>query len=436
VLGSFGDIFKLPDLKRRIFFTLGVLFIFRLGAHIPTPGINVEAMSNFFNDSSGGFLGFLNMFSGGALARLSIFSLGVAPYINSSIVMQLLVVIFPTLEKMQKDNEEGRKKIIQWTRYGAIPFALVQAVGLTTWLGSFSPPIFSGSFFDSIVVVLTITTGSVAVMWMGEELSDHGIGNGISLLIFAGIVARIPAAAYQTWGLLLAGSISLFMILISLALMVVVVAGCIVLQEGQRRLPVQYAKRVVGNKVYGGQSTFIPLKVNQSGVIPIIFASSILIFPSTIAGFFRDSNAGRFIQELFTHGSVFYTICYILMIVFFSYFYTAVVFNPNEIANNMKKYGGFILGIRPGQPTADYITKVMERITLGGAIFLAIVALVPDLMSGLMRANAFYFGGTAVLIVVGVALDTVHQVEAQLLMRHYDGILKKSRGKAGSLLRI
>ncbi|MDR1376490.1 MAG: preprotein translocase subunit SecY [Synergistaceae bacterium] len=434
MFGSFGDAFRLPDLKRRILFTVGVLFIFRLGAHIPTPGINAAAMADLFRNSGGGVLDFLNIFSGGALSRFSIFSLGVAPYINSSIVMQLLVVIFPYLEKMQKDNEEGRKKIIQWTRYGAILFAVVQAVGMTTWLGSLN--IFSGAFFDAVIVVTTITAGSIAVMWLGEELSDHGIGNGISLLIFAGIVARIPAAVGQTWTLVLAGSMNFFVILVALILMVAVVAGCILLQEGQRRLPVQYAKRVVGNKIYGGQSTFIPLKVNQSGVIPIIFGSSILIFPYTVAGFFSETGAGRFFQALFAPGSWFYTICYVLLIIFFSYFYTAVVFNANDIANNMKKYGGFILGIRPGQPTADYITKVMERITLGGAIFLAIIALIPNFMSSVMGVRGFYFGGTAVLIVVGVALDTVHQVEAQLLMRHYDGILKKSRGKAGSLLRM
>ncbi|MDR3264988.1 MAG: preprotein translocase subunit SecY [Synergistaceae bacterium] len=434
MLGSFGDAFRLPDLKRRILFTLGALFIFRLGTHIPTPGIDTQAMTALFNTGGGGILDFLNIFSGGALSRFSIFSLGVAPYINSSIVMQLLVVIFPYLEKMQKDNEEGRKKIIQWTRYGAILFAVVQAVGMTTWLGNLG--IFSGAFFDAVIVVVTITAGSIAVMWLGEELSDHGIGNGISMLIFAGIVARIPGAAMQSWEMLRAGSMNPLLLLAALLLMVVVVAACIVLQEGQRRLPVQYAKRVVGNKVYGGQSTFIPLRVNQSGVIPIIFASSILIFPYTVAGFFESSGVGRFFHDLFAPGSWFYTLCYILLIIFFSYFYTAVVFNPGEIASNMKKYGGFILGIRPGQPTSDYITKVMERITLGGAIFLAIVALIPNFMSSVMGIRGFYFGGTAVLIVVGVALDTVHQVEAQLLMRHYDGILKKSGGKAGSLLRM
>lgn len=434
MLGSFGDAFRLPDLKRRILFTLGVLFVFRLGAHIPTPGVDTAAMAQLFGGNNSGVLDFLNLFSGGALQRFSIFSLGVAPYINSSIVMQLLVVIFPYLEKLQKDNTEGRKKIVQWTRYGSVLFAVVQGVGMTAWLGSLG--IFSGSFFSALLVVTTLTAGSIAVMWMGEELSDHGIGNGISLLIFAGIVARIPEAVMQSWSMVRVGQLNLLALLVGLILMVVVVAGCIMLQEGQRRLPVQYAKRVVGNKVYGGQSTFIPLRVNQSGVIPIIFASSILIFPYTVANFFSESSIGRFLKALFEPNSLFYIICYVALIIFFAYFYTAVVFNPTDIANNMKKYGGFILGIRPGQPTADYITKVMERITLGGAVFLAIVALVPNFMSSIMGIKSFYFGGTAVLIVVGVALDTVHQIEAQLLMRHYDGILRKSGGKSGSLLRM
>ena len=436
MFGSFGDAFRLPDLKRRILFTLGILFIFRLGAHIPTPGVDTVAMSNLFNSGGGGVMDFLNLFSGGALSRFSIFSLGVAPYINSSIVMQLLVVIFPYLEKLQKDSTDGRKKIVQWTRYGSVVFAIVQAIGMTAWIGSLG--IFSGSFFDAMLIVTTLTAGSLAVMWLGEELSDHGIGNGISLLIFAGIVARIPEAIVQLWTMLRLGQMNILALLLGLVLMVVVVAGCIMLQEGQRRLPVQYAKRVVGNKVYGGQSTFIPLKVNQAGVIPIIFASSILIFPYTIANYFSDSSVGAFIRDLFSAGRIFsfYTLCYIALIIFFSYFYTAVVFNPTDIANNMKKYGGFILGIRPGQPTADFITKVMERITLAGGIFLAIVAIIPNVMTSIIGTNSLYFGGTAVLIVVGVALDTINQIEAQLLMRHYDGLLKKSGGKAGSLLRM
>jgi preprotein translocase subunit SecY len=430
VLDSFRDAFRLPDLKRRILFSLGVLFIFRLGAHVPTPGIDAQAMSALFDQ--GGVLGFLDIFAGGALRRFSVFALGVAPYINASIVMQLLVVIFPALEKMQKEGDEGRKKIVQWTRLAAVGFALVQAVGMTFWLRGLG--IFTGQLFEGAIVVTTVTAGSIIVMWLGEEISDHGIGNGISLLIFAGIVARVPEAIIQSWNMIRLGEMNLLILLLAIVLMVGVVAGCIMLQEGQRRLPVQYAKRVVGNKVYGGQSTFIPLKVNQAGVIPIIFASSVLLFPYSIAKFFSGDIA-LFLQRIFGPGSFVYTIFYVALIIFFSYFYTAVVFNPADIANNMKKYGGFILGIRPGKPTSDFIERVMSRITLAGAVFLAFVALVPNLMTSFLGITSFYFGGTAVLIVVGVALDTVHQIEAQLLMRHYEGILKR-KDKSGGLLRF
>ena len=430
MINSFRDAFRLPDLKRRILFTLGMLFIFRLGAHIPTPGIDTEAMSQLFQQ--GGVLGFLDMFAGGALRRFSLFALGVAPYINASIVMQLLVVVIPALEKLQKEGEDGRKKIVAYTRWGTVFFATVQAVGMTFWLRNLG--IFSGGLLAGIVVVVTIVTGSIAVMWLGEEISDHGIGNGISLLIFGGIVARIPEAIIRTWSLLTVGELSVLALLVALILMVLVVAGCVLLQEGQRRLPVQYAKRVVGNKVYGGQSTFIPLRVNQAGVIPIIFASSVLLFPYTILKFFSGDWAIR-AQQLFAPGSVVYLLLYVLLIVFFAYFYTAVVFNPVDVANNMKKHGGFILGIRPGRPTSEYIEKVMSRITLGGATFLALIAIIPTIMTSVVQVSTFYFGGTAVLIVVGVALDTVHQIEAQLLMRHYEGILKRS-DKSGGLLRL
>ncbi|HAA46873.1 MAG TPA: preprotein translocase subunit SecY [Synergistaceae bacterium] len=431
MLDAFRDAFRLPDLKRRILFTVGVLFVYRLGAHIPTPGIDPEAMARLFEQ--GGVLGFLDLFAGGALRRFSVFALGVAPYINASIVMQLLVVIFPALEKLQKEGEQGRKKIVQYTRLGTIFFAAVQAVGMTFWLRNLG--IFTGSVFGFITVVITITAGSVVVMWLGEEISDHGIGNGISLLIFAGIVARIPEAIIRTWELMRLGEMNLLVMVIAAGVMVAVVAGCVLLQEGQRRLPVQYAKRVIGNKMYGGQSTFIPLKVNQAGVIPIIFASSVLLFPYTIMRFFSGDLATR-IQNMLSPGNPLYMVLYVALIVFFAYFYTAVVFDPADTANNMKKYGGFILGIRPGKPTAEYIEKVMSRITLGGAVFLAVVALLPTLMTQLMGITTFYFGGTAVLIVVGVALDTVHQIEAQLLMRHYEGILKRGKGKSAGLLKM
>ncbi|MEA3285508.1 MAG: preprotein translocase subunit SecY [Synergistota bacterium] len=431
MLDSFRDAFRLPDLKRRILFTMGMLFVFRLGAHIPTPGIDSAAMAHLFE--GGGVLGFLDMFAGGALRRFSIFALGVAPYINASIVMQLLVVVFPALEKMQKEGPEGQKKIIQITRLSTLGFAAIQAVGMVFWLQRVG--VFSGGALGMVTAILTIIAGAIAVMWLGEEISDHGIGNGISLLIFAGIVARIPEATIRTWNMLHLGELHALIVLLALMVMIVVVAGCIVLQEGQRRLPVQYAKKVVGNKVYGGQSTFIPLKVNQGGVMPIIFASSILIFPYTVLKFFSGDMAIK-LQNMLAPGSWLYSVLYVTLIMFFAYFYTAMVFNPSDVANNMKKYGGFILGIRPGKPTSDYIEKVMSRITLGGALFLAIIALIPTVMTNLMGITSFYFGGTAVLIVVGVALDLVHQIEGNLLMRHYEGILKRRNGAGAGILRF
>ena len=431
MLDSFRDTFRLPDLKRRILFTLAALFVYRLGAHVPTPGVDAAALGKLFDQGS--LLGFLDLFAGGALSRFSIFALGVTPYINSSIVMQLLAVVVPSIEKMQKEGEEGRKKIVQWTRYGTIVFAFIQAVGMTGWLRGLG--IYSGGMLDIILVSLTLTTGAVAVMWLGEIMSDHGIGNGISLLIFAGIVVRIPEAIIRTVSLVRLGEMNVLVMLLAIIIMVAVIAGCVMLQEGQRRLPVQYAKRMVGNKMYGGQSSFIPLRVNTAGVIPIIFASSVLLFPYTIAGLFQHSIA-RMIQQAMSPSSPIYMILYVLMIIFFSYFYTAVVFKPEDISNNMKKNGGFILGIRPGKPTTDYIEKVMGRITLGGSIALAVIAIIPTVMTGLMNINTFYFGGTAVIIVVGVALDTVHQIEGQLLMRHYEGILKRRGGKSGGLLKL
>lgn len=431
MLDSFRDTFRLPDLKRRIFFTLAALFVYRLGAHVPTPGVDATALGRLFDQGS--ILGFLDLFAGGALSRFSIFALGVTPYINSSIVMQLLAVVFPSIEKLQKEGEEGRKKIVQWTRYGTIIFAFIQAVGMTGWLRGLG--IYTGNFMDIILVSLTLTTGAVAVMWIGEIMSDHGIGNGTSLLIFAGIVVRIPEAVVRTFSLVRLGEMNVLVLLLAVAIMLAVVAGCVMLQEGQRRLPVQYAKRMVGNKMYGGQSSFIPLRVNTAGVIPIIFASSVLLFPYTIAGLFQHS-AARVIQQALSPSSPIYMVLYVIMIVFFSYFYTAVVFKPDDISNNMKKNGGFILGIRPGKPTTDYIEKVMGRITLGGAVALAVIAVVPTMMTGVMNINTFYFGGTAVIIVVGVALDTVHQIEGQLLMRHYEGILKRRGGRGGGLLKL
>jgi preprotein translocase subunit SecY len=347
--------------------------------------------------------------------------------------MQLLVVIFPALEKMQKEGEEGRKKITQFTRIGTIFFALVQAIGLTAWLRNMNPPVLGGGMFEMAVAVVTATTGAMIVMWLGEIMSDHGVGNGTSMLIYAGIVARLPRTIFSTLSEVSYGNINVIAALIALLVILAVVAGCIYMQEGQRRLPVQYAKRMVGNKVYGGQSTFIPLRVNTAGVIPIIFASSVLLFPSTLAGLFEGSTAEWF-RRVFSPSHGVYMFIEVLLIIFFSYFYTAVVFNPTELSNNMKKYGGFILGIRPGKPTMEYIERVMNRITLGGAVALAVIQLIPRfIISQFMGVQTLAFGGTAVIIVVGVALDTIHQVEGQLLMRHYDGILKR-RGKSGGLL--
>ncbi|MDO4952305.1 MAG: preprotein translocase subunit SecY [Synergistaceae bacterium] len=430
MLDSLKDAFRLPDLKRRFLFVLGALFVYRLGALIPTPGINAAALSKLFEQS--GILGFLDLFAGGALSRFGIFAMGVTPYINSSIVMQLLAVVIPSLEKMMKEGPEGQKKMVQYTRIGTIVFAVVQALGMTGWLRSAG--IFSGSWIDVCVVTLTLTTGAMAVMWIGELMSDYGIGNGISMLIFAGIVARVPDAVIRTFQLLKLGELNFIVFLIAIVFMLAVIAGCILLQEGQRRMSVQYAKRVVGNKMYGGQSTFIPLRVNTAGVIPIIFASSILLFPYTIAGFFHGAAAQKIVQW-FSPTSPVYMVLYVILIVFFGFFYTAVVFKPDEIAENMKKNGGFILGIRPGKPTEEYIEKVMERITLAGSAALALIAVVPTIMTRVLNIHSFYFGGTAVIIVVGVALDTVHEIEAQLLMRHYQGILKR-QNKSGGLLRL
>ena len=421
---TFRDVFKLPDLKRRILFTLGMLFVFRLGAHIPTPGINSAAMSQLFEGS--GVLGFLDLFAGGALRRFSLFSLGVAPYINASIVLQLAAVIFPALERLQKEGPQGQKKMTQYTRYGAIFFAFVQAIGMAMWLRRAG--VLAASGLDFFVAVITAVTGSV--MWLGEEMTDHGIGNGISLLIFAGIVARLPEAVIQTFSMISSGEMNVVTLILALAVMVAVLAGAVLLEQGQRRLPVQYAKRVVGNRVYGGQSSFIPLRVNMGGVMPIIFASSLLIFPSTVLRLFHGTER---LANYFAPGSWLYTVLYVVLIVFFGFFYTAMVFNPSDIADNMKKNGGFILGIRPGKPTSDYIEKIASRITLVGSVFLVVVALVPDLLTNVFGITSFYFGGTSVLIIVGVALEIVEQVNSQLLMRNYEGVLKRAKGGRGLL---
>jgi preprotein translocase subunit SecY len=432
MIEGFGNIFKVPELKKRIIFTAVALVAYRIGSHIPTPGIDAHALSSFFDQVGGTLLGFFDLFSGGALRRLSILALGIMPYISASIILQLLAVVFPPLEKLSKEGEQGRKKITQYTRYGTVLLSAIQAMGIAIGLESMrSPtgqivvPIPGWSF--RLMTAITLTAGAIFLMWLGEQITERGIGNGISLLIFAGIIVRVPEAIVNSWRLLSTGELKALSFLAILALMVLVVAGVIVMTLGQRPIPVQYAKRVVGRRIYGGQSTHIPLRVNTAGVIPVIFAASIIVFPATIAQFFKHPWMQAVARAL-SPSTVIYTLLYAVAIIFFTYFYTAIVFNPNDVADNMKKYGGFIPGIRPGARTAEFIEKVLDRITLVGALYLAAISILPEFLITTMNVP-FFFGGTSLLIVVGVALDTVQQVESHLLMRHYEGFLKKSRIK-------
>lgn len=410
--------------------TLLLLAVYRIGAHIPTPGINNEALAAFFRAAQGTLLGLFDMFSGGALSQLSVFALGIMPYISASIILQLLTVVIPTLERLSKEGEAGRKKITQYTRYGTVVLAIIQGFGIAFGLEGMTGPggemvvLFPGWGFR-ITTVITLTAGTAFIMWLGEQITEHGIGNGISLIIYAGIVAGLPNALINTLRLTKTGEMSIFLTLILLIFMVGVVGVIIFAERGQRRIPVQYAKRVVGRRVYGGQNTHIPLKINTAGVIPPIFASSIIMFPATVANFIQVPWVQSVAQSL-TPGHWLYSVMYVAFIVFFCFFYTAIVFNPVDVADNMKKYGGFIPGIRPGRPTADYIDKVLSRITLGGAIYISAVCVLPTIL--IQRFNVpFYFGGTALLIVIGVAMDTLGQIEAHMLSRHYEGFLKQGR---------
>jgi preprotein translocase subunit SecY len=432
MIEGFGNIFKVPELKKRIIFTAIALVAYRIGSHIPTPGIDAHALSSFFDQVGGTLLGFFDLFSGGALRRLSILALGIMPYISASIILQLLAVVFPPLEKLSKEGEQGRKKITQYTRYGTVLLSAIQAMGIAIGLESMrSPtgqivvPIPGWSF--RLMTAITLTAGAIFLMWLGVQITERGIGNGISLLIFAGIIVRVPEAIVNSWRLLSTGELKALSFLAILVLMVLVVAGVIVMTLGQRPIPVQYAKRVVGRRIYGGQSTHIPLRVNTAGVIPVIFAASIIVFPATIAQFFKHPWMQAVARAL-SPATVIYTLLYAVAIIFFTYFYTAIIFNPNDVADNMKKYGGFIPGIRPGARTAEFIEKVLDRITLVGALYLAAISILPEFLITTMNVP-FFFGGTSLLIVVGVALDTVQQVESHLLMRHYEGFLKKSRIK-------
>ncbi|MBU5678108.1 preprotein translocase subunit SecY [Alkaliphilus sp. MSJ-5] len=424
MIQTLKNAWKIPDLRRRILYTFMMLAIFRLGSVIPVPGINIEYVKNIVDNA--GLLSFFNLVSGGAFGNMTIFALSITPYITASIIMQLLTIAIPSLEEMAKEGEEGSKKIAQYQRYATIVLALIQATGIS--IGLFKGALINQDTFSIIVVILTLTAGTAFLMWLGEEITEKGIGNGISLLIFAGIVSGLPNSIYSTFALAKQGELNPLAIVVFIAIALLMVVGVIAIQEGTRKIPVQYAKRVVGRKMYGGQSSHIPLKVNQSGVIPVIFAMSLLQFPHTIAYFIgQDNGFSRFLATWLSPnampGVFIYNLLSAVLIIFFTYFYTAVTFNPVEVSTNMKKNGGFIPGIRPGKPTADYLNKVLTRITLAGAVFLAVITIVPTIILGATKIP-IAFGGTTIIIVVGVALETMKQIEAQLLMRHYQGFLK------------
>jgi preprotein translocase subunit SecY len=456
VLDTLKNLFAVADLRNRVLFTLGMLAVYRIGNFIPTPGVNSEALAILAEQAQNSMFGLYDMFTGGSLSRVTIFALGVMPYISSSIILQLLTVVWPYLERLSKEGELGRRKITQYTRYLTLMLAMVQSLGIAIYLERQTevagglPLVFEPGWGFRLMCMLTLTTGTMFIMWLGEQITERGIGNGMSLIIFAGIVVNLPRAVIATFDQLQTGQIGLLTMAILVVGMVGVIAAIIYVERGHRRITVQYAKRVVGRRQYGGSSTHIPLKVNTGGVIPVIFASSILTFPATLGGAFApDSFAAGVIRQI-EYGMPLYNLLYVLGIIFFAYFYTAIIFNPDDVSENMRKYGGFIPGIRPGKRTAEYIDTILARITLVGAVYLAIVAIIPEfLLTGFrvapipfigeqLDANlprfitqglgvTFFFGGTSLLIVVGVAMDTVNQVESQLIMRHYDGFMKKTR---------
>ncbi len=429
LLANIQNIFKIAELKNRVLFTLSLLAVYRMGAHIPTPGINSEALSKFLTEKGGAMMGFFDMFSGGALSRVTIFALGIMPYISASIIFQLLTVVIPSLGKLAKEGESGRKRIVKYTRFATVGIGAIQSFGIAVGLEGMA----GGQFIQNpgwsfrIMTMITLTSGTAFLMWLGEQITERGIGNGISLIIFAGIAARFPNAVFSTFSLVRAGELSIFFVILLTVIMVAVIGGIIFIERGQRKIPVQYAKRVIGRKVFGGQSTHLPLKVNTAGVIPPIFASSIIMFPATVAGFIAVPWVQAIAKQL-APGTPTYTLLYVGMIFFFSYFYTAVIFNPVDIAENLQKHGGFIPGIRPGQKTTEYIYRVLTRLTFVGALYLAIVCVMPELL--IKRFNVpFYFGGTSLLIAVGVALDTVSQIESHLLTRSYEGFIQRGKLK-------
>jgi len=430
VTTGFSNALRVEELKKRLLFTFGMLAVYRVGVAIPTPGIDGKALQAFFQEASNNVFGLVNLFSGGALERFSIFALGIMPYISASIILQLLTVVVPTLERLSKEGEAGRRKITQYTRYGTVVLALIQSLFISIGLEQIQAPgggtvVYNPGWSFRLMSMITLTSGTAFIMWLGEQITERGIGNGISLIIFAGIVASLPSAVTTTWQFMNEGELSLFTVILVAAVMILVIGVIIFVERGQRRIPVQYAKRVVGRRMYGGQSSHLPLKINTSGVIPPIFASSILMFPGTIASFVQHPVADR-IAELLQPGSLLYNIMYVALIIFFCYFYTAVTFDPVEVADNMKKFGGYIPGIRPGKKTAEYIDRILTRITLGGAIYISAVCVLPTIL--IRQFNVpFFFGGTALLIVVGVALDTVAQMETHLLTRNYEGFMKRGR---------
>ncbi len=437
MIGKIQEIFSIPELKRRVLYTLGLLIVYRVGSHITTPGVDATVLSEFFQRQRGTILGLYDLFAGGNLHKATIFALGIMPYISASIILQLFQAVIPYFEKLAKEGEEGRKKITQYTRYGTVVLSIIQGFGIAIFLESMTGPsgqsavMFPGWGFR-LLTVLTLTAGTVFIMWLGEQITERGIGNGISLIITIGIIARYPIETLDTYRAVQLGQMTPFKLALVILMMIGVTAGIIFVTQGQRRIPVQYAKRVVGRRVYGGQASHIPLGVNIAGVIPIIFAQSLIMFPGTIAAFFQNVTFLQTITLWLSPGHMVYIVLYSLIIIFFTYFYTAIVLNPVDLADNMKKSGGFIPGIRPGKRTAEYIDRILTRITLPGAIFLAFIAILPDIL--IRKVNVpFYFGGTGLLIVVGVMLDTLRQVESHLLMRHYEGFVKhgRIRGRRG-----
>jgi len=440
MIDSLQNSFKIPELRRRIIFTLLILIVYRIGGHIPCPGINASALGEYFKDIQNTLFGLYDMFAGGAFSKATVFALGIMPYISASIIIQLLGAVVPFFQRLQKEGEEGRKKITQYTRYGTVGISVLQSFGVSVYLQSI-PATRGGElvvpnpgFGFQMLTVITLTCGTIFIMWLGEQISERGIGNGISLIIFIGIIARYPSGVLAELSQLISGNRTILTELFLLALMFITVAGVVVLTQGTRKIPVQYAKRVIGRKVYGGQSTHIPMRVNTAGVMPIIFAQAIMFVPSTLTTFFGENEFMQYLASKFSFQSPIYWTVEFILIVFFTYFYTAIAFNPVDVADNMKKYGGFIPGVRPGKKTSEFIDNILTRITLPGSIALAFIAIFPYFIVKFTNVDfnfASFYGGTSLLIIVGVALDTLQQIESHLLMRHYDGFLKtgKVRGR-------